>query len=223
MICAFLLAAAVALDAEPATPEPADAVAVLPVAVNVDGPDAQQLSLMLTSALTTQLGVWTGWRIISTDEVTALMQNERDRQLVGCNEPGCLAELAGALGARYLLTSDVVRVGADLVWPASLVDQRNATVLRRTSTTASGAQSLLLQSELIAATLVGRQDEVQLSGERGRQRLGFASLHDMAAFEEERQRRGGHPSAAGGAGRGGGVGRAGRWPHSGPHHGLLPG
>jgi hypothetical protein len=52
-----------------------------------------------------------GLRVTSSKDVRALLGMERQKQLLGCTEGSCTAELAGALGVDAILTASVVKVG----------------------------------------------------------------------------------------------------------------
>ncbi len=50
-------------------------------------------------------------RVTTPADIAAALGVERQRQLLGCNESTCLAELAGALGARGIVTGELARIG----------------------------------------------------------------------------------------------------------------
>lgn len=76
-------------------------------------------------------------RVTSGSELRAMLDLERQRQLVGCSESECAAELASALGTEWLLMSDLSNVGGQWLLAMSLIhnSQREPTVrtARRTS------------------------------------------------------------------------------------------
>lgn len=70
--------------------------------------------------------------VLSTSELHALIGVERQRQLLGCSEEtGCMTEIGSALGARYLLTGSVGRLGASFQLALQLVDTQKGQVLNR--------------------------------------------------------------------------------------------
>jgi TolB-like protein len=81
----------------------------------------------------------TGYTTLSGDEVQALLSVERQRQLLGCIESSCLAELGGALGVDQVVTGSVARLGASYLLHLQLVDARKALVLRGADRRKKGA------------------------------------------------------------------------------------
>lgn len=73
------------------------------------------LAKSLTEALSVE-AQRTGFFTVTTQgEVSSLLGLERQKQLLGCADDGssCVGELAGALGAKFLMTGSVARFGAD--------------------------------------------------------------------------------------------------------------
>jgi hypothetical protein len=103
----------------------------------------------LARALTEGLGEAasrTGLFVVTTQaEVTALLGMERQRQLLGCADDAssCTAELAGALGARFLMSGSLTKLGGD-AWQLSLQvqDTTRSTTLGRASRLAPDVVSL---------------------------------------------------------------------------------
>jgi len=62
------------------------------------------------------------FKVMGMKEISTLLGVERQRQLLGCSESSCFTELAGALGARYVLQSTVGKVGSDYVVSVRLLD-----------------------------------------------------------------------------------------------------
>lgn len=50
-------------------------------------------------------------RVVSSRDIGTLLGIERQRQLLGCGEGSCIAELAGALGVDGVLLGDLTRIG----------------------------------------------------------------------------------------------------------------
>ena len=64
---------------------------------------------------------------VSMREIQDLLSFEEQRQLVGCSDESCLAEIAGALGVDELLTGTVGRLGASHVLAIKRLDMKTAT------------------------------------------------------------------------------------------------
>jgi hypothetical protein len=57
-------------------------------------------------------------QVISGSDVRALISHDREKQILGCSDSSCLAEIGGALGVEYILSTEVSEVGG--VWLVSL-------------------------------------------------------------------------------------------------------
>jgi TolB-like protein len=85
----------------------------------VDRPRAE----LLSEAMVTEAARSGSFSITSMSEIRSALGAERQRQLLGCNETSsCIAELAGALGSRYLLTGTVGSLGKTTRLDIRLVD-----------------------------------------------------------------------------------------------------
>jgi hypothetical protein len=56
---------------------------------------------------------------------------EQQKQKLGCDDAGCLAEIGGALGADHIVSIEVSRIGATWLLSMSLVETRTSQVLTR--------------------------------------------------------------------------------------------
>jgi len=65
-------------------------------------------------------------RVVSRSDLAALLGFERQRQLLGCGDAACLAEIGGALGVDFLLATQVGRVGGVWLVTVALLDARGA-------------------------------------------------------------------------------------------------
>jgi len=74
-----------------------------------------------------------GVSVLSPSEVATLLGFEKEKQLLGCSDTGCLSEIAGAMGADRLVSGTVGRVGKSLVVYISSVDSKKATAVATVS------------------------------------------------------------------------------------------
>ncbi|MFL5322563.1 MAG: hypothetical protein ACJ790_23080 [Myxococcaceae bacterium] len=88
---------------------------------------------VMTEALVTELGHDKRLEIISASDVSALVGLERQKQLLGCSESSasCLAELSGALGARFVVVGSLGRVGRQRRLDLRVLDSENGKALDR--------------------------------------------------------------------------------------------
>ncbi len=114
---------------------PADSAEALPrLRIAVQEPEVDRveprIGRIFASALVRELRKVDRTTIVSMDEVRALIEQEADRQLAGCDESGCLAEIADALGADELVISRLSRVGDEHVLSVRRLDAKHPDAAR---------------------------------------------------------------------------------------------
>jgi len=87
------------------------------------------------------------------EEFRTLADVEAQRTITGCDEgsASCLAEVAGALGARYVVSGTLGTLGAEVVLQLTLLDTRTARTLARGG--ASGADVAALRAAIDGAVV----------------------------------------------------------------------
>lgn len=110
-------------------------LAVLDVQVVGVAPEA---AVALGDSMTQELSRRGFFEVISSNDIRTLLGVERQRQLLGCEESSCTAELSGALGARFVLQSSLTRLGTTLQLSVQMLDtSRSQTVARSVRLAAS--------------------------------------------------------------------------------------
>lgn len=92
--------------------------------------------------------------VISLDEVKALLEVEAQKQLSGCSESSCLAEIAEALGADALITGGVTQVDDTVTIALKRIDPAQAAVVQtftRQLTAANGEELLAVVGPSVEA------------------------------------------------------------------------
>ncbi len=122
---------------------------VLRMAVHDIGADAgsEHLARITTDAVAAELRKLQRVSVISTDEVRALLDLEAEKQLVGCSDESCIAEIAEALGADVLIVGRIAKVGVGRVFGLKRIDARRA------ETTGQVAQPLDDNDEAVLAII----------------------------------------------------------------------
>ncbi len=95
------------------------------------------------------------FRSLTSKDVQTILGLERQKQLMGCAEASsCLAELAGAMGAPYLLSGTISQIGPSLQLSMQMIDVSKSQVVARSIRIARDAQGLrqLLPWALAEAT-----------------------------------------------------------------------
>lgn len=86
----------------------------------------------LTGLITAKLSRYPELETISGQDLKRLVDLEAQKQAAGCDEAGCLAEMAGALGAQIVIFGQAGRLGGTLVVTLDAFDaQRGVAVARQ--------------------------------------------------------------------------------------------
>ncbi|MGQ0505134.1 MAG: hypothetical protein ACT4TC_07405 [Myxococcaceae bacterium] len=97
----------------------------------------------LTEAVVTQVSKQGIFQVVSASDLATLTGLERQKQMMGCSESSsCLAELAGAIGARFVLTGSLAKLGAAYQLSLQTLDSHKAQPLGRTMRVASDLEAL---------------------------------------------------------------------------------
>lgn len=112
-------------------------VVVLPL-VPLGGVTAETAQL-LGDALAGELRRRSGVSVLTQSDIAALLGVEKTRQMLGCGEAGCMAEIGGALGADRVVHGSLGRVGGSLVVNLSALDARKASAAASVSERLRGA------------------------------------------------------------------------------------
>lgn len=86
---------------------------------------------LIASTLTVELAADHRFTVLSATDVKRLAELEADKQSAGCEDAGCLAEIAGALGARFVVFGDATQLGAVLVVNLNLFDVTKGSAVER--------------------------------------------------------------------------------------------
>jgi TolB-like protein len=97
-------------------------VVVLPLAAL--GGVTEERARLLGDALAGELRRRPGVSVLTQSDVAALLGVERTRQMLGCAESGCMAEIGGALGADRVIHGSIGRVGSSMVVNLSALDAK---------------------------------------------------------------------------------------------------
>jgi len=97
-------------------------IVVLPLAPL--GGVTEERARLLGDALAGELRRRPGVTVVTQADVAALLGVEKTRQMLGCSESGCMAEIGGALGADRVVHGSIGRVGSSLVVNLSILEPR---------------------------------------------------------------------------------------------------
>ncbi len=106
-----------------ATPAWAESVVVMPLKpMRTDAETVKILDELLLQIMAEHLS----WKITSIGDIYAVLGQAKLKQTLGCEDSSCYVEVAGALGARYLLYGSTSMLGDKVTVSLNLLDPSNA-------------------------------------------------------------------------------------------------
>ncbi len=99
-------------------------------------------AVALGDAITQELSRRGFFEVISSNDIRTLLGVERQKQLLGCGDTNCTAELSGAIGARFVLQSSLTRLGDSLQLSVQMLDSAKAQTVARSVRLAHDVQQL---------------------------------------------------------------------------------
>ncbi len=101
----------------------------------------------LTDAIASELGARGYFQVLTQRDMSTMLSIERQKQLLGCsdNASECFAELSGAVGARFVMSGSVARLGDAYQLTLSTLDSQKAQPLGRATRVAKDLGTLQAQ------------------------------------------------------------------------------
>ena len=162
-LLAWLFVVATSASASPEAAPPASAAPpATRVRVLVLEPTGSTVEPALRTAIgglvASELGRYDVLDVLAADDVRKAVELEADRQAAGCTTDSCLAEVAGALGARLVVFGDAAQLGTVAVLNLNLYDSERAVSAGRVTISAPSLGDLPARlpqgvAELVARTL----------------------------------------------------------------------
>lgn len=121
---------------------------------------------MLTELITVELSKRDKLSVLSSSDVREVVALEGQKQAMGCEESAsCLAEVADAMGARFVVFGQLGRLGSVYILSLHLFDSEAATAAGRVVTKAATLEALSEQVEDAVERLLGQaQDAMKGDG-----------------------------------------------------------
>ena len=102
-----------------------------------------EAAVALTDAVAAEVDRRGFFQATSPRDLQTLIGVERQRQLLGCTDEGaCMTELAGAIGARYVMNGAIARLGDAFQLSLQTLDTQKATPLGRSIRLAKNISTL---------------------------------------------------------------------------------
>ncbi|MFH1809067.1 MAG: DUF3829 domain-containing protein [Pseudomonadota bacterium] len=119
---------------------------------------ARALGETLTTVTTVAFANHGGLDVLSSADLRAVIALEAEKQMVGCDEAdsACLAEIAGALGARFIVISQIGALERSLVLGLTLYDAQAGRAAGRELVRAASLEGLVEQVPPTVQRLVSR-------------------------------------------------------------------
>jgi hypothetical protein len=110
------------------------------------------------------------FHVVTSEAIRSMLAFEKQRQMLGCTDAGCMAELGGALGVDWLVTGKVTRLPAAGGVPETLSLDLTLTSVRRGQREGSVIETARSEAELMGRIGRAAQRLVQriLAGRTGR-------------------------------------------------------
>ncbi len=137
---------------------------------------------MLVDVLAGEIGRIGDVRVITKTDILSMLEIEKQRRLAGCTEKECVAEIAGALGTRWMIVGNLGRFGGVYLINLKLIDTQNALVVGRVSRRVRGGEEELLEEIPDAARELFDRVGAQL-GLHVRDRVTVAARHAQPVTE----------------------------------------
>lgn len=161
-------AAAAQAPGEASANERPRVLVLTPTSTQVEPPVLDSIASLIAVELQKQSSA----EVLSASDVKKMAALEAEKSAMGCDDSSCLAELAGALGARYVIFGDAAKLGTLTVLNLNLFDSNQAKSVGRVSVQAASLEELPKQLPRAVNELVGPS-------------LGLKPLPTQAAVVEE--------------------------------------
>ncbi len=99
---------------------------------------------LLYELILTEFQNYSNLSVISKTDISSMVQYETEKELAGCDDSSCMAEIGGALGVDKVVIGHVGKLGSSYVVTLKLMNIKNATVENRVSETIPANEDKLI-------------------------------------------------------------------------------
>ena len=100
----------------------------------------------LSDMMANQIREMGNFKVIGKADISAALQLEQQKALLGCTDDSCLAEMGGALGVRYMVVGNISLLGKTWLLNLKLLDVRTVEVVKGVSRSITGAEDLFIKA-----------------------------------------------------------------------------
>ncbi len=117
-----------------------------------------ELAQTLSQVVAEQAGKTPGFDAISQSEISTMLNVQKQKQMLGCADESCLAEIGGALGAKLVLNGTLGKLGDSYSLSLQLLDTHKGKIQARESRTVHGSLDALVAAakDLTNRVLTGK-------------------------------------------------------------------
>ena len=164
LVAAALLSALLPAAA-PAQPKPR--IAVLDFTANGA---SRELASAAGGVAANELDRLGAFQVVTSEAIRSMLAFEKQRQMLGCTDAGCMAEIGGALGVDWLVSGRVTRLAAHGGVPETWTLDLTLTSVKKGQREGSAIESARSEADLMGRTGKAAQRLVQkiLAGRTGR-------------------------------------------------------
>lgn len=99
----------------------------------------------ITNYVTTELSRQTEYKVIAWDDIEKMLEHEAGKQMLGCDDDKCIAEIGGALGVDFILAGDIGNLGFTYLFNLKIIDINKAQAMARVSESVTGDMGLFIE------------------------------------------------------------------------------
>ncbi len=126
--------------------------------LKADSEAARKTASILTEVLATELAKAGRLEVLGEADLLTLLGLEKQRQLLGCDDTGCLAAIGGAMGANWLVAGSVGSLGELTRVDVKVLDPRRTVVAARHGFESREVPELLARTRALVPQLVRVMD-----------------------------------------------------------------
>ena len=130
----------------------------------------EEVATVVTNLVSSELNRFKSLSLVTNADVKQMLALEAEKQTLGCaDDSSCLAEIAGAMGARFVVYGDVAKLGSNIIITINVFDSVKAESSGRATSTVKGLDALPEQVPTLVREVVTQ----------------FAQLHEAKAPQGE--------------------------------------
>jgi len=131
---------------------------------------SKELASAAASSVANELDKLAAFQIITNEAIRSLLAFEKQKQMLGCSDAGCLTEIGGALGADYMVSGKVTKLAASAGIPETVQLDLTLTGVRKGTREGAAIETARSEAELMTRVgkAVGKLVQKVLAGRGGR-------------------------------------------------------